>query len=582
MAGSPSAQDVADALAMTLEREDAAGAPWCPPADGVALRRWVTDRSAQLGGGVRRVVRLARLMAITDGGDYIRFLYVRLTVLRARQFRQLLERAAAEGRLHTGIAKFSENGVRFCETELAAPDGGAFDIDYGQMPRLAALLDFLHNSLGFAAVADVLAPLLRPDVPTSTANEIARSLHAALSGWLGERLESANHLLQAQRIRAFLANRGRIAPEAIDDEAILAFWIATAESNDERIDGFRLYRSLACTMLRYRNALRDAAAARHLEDAVSQGLATEADAFLSDRIEGRDATIELWRSPLASLISAPANRVKWLTRKEQQWLFNYLGGRDEDEIPAEADGEENEGTAWKDGLSGDERFDVAFWLTLLRADVLGAAQASIVARLRKRVDAGEAIAQATVQLDDAAYTNCTTAYVDVRNQLNLECLAALAALMDTGATEAIILLAHLAGAEAATAIVGPSARELMSPADDEPITDQLRRIIRQSLSTAMSEPSTVSSDAARNVLVQAAAAARKVSRAGFRREDRADPEILAGLQAGAAPIVELIRELDRLTETLAKKAPIADLPSDRIRFMTAFRHIYLSARADEA
>ncbi len=154
--------------------------------------------------------------------------------------------------------------------------------------------------------------------------------------------------------------------------------------------------------------------------------------------------------------------------------------------------------------------------------------------------------------------------------------------MDTGATEAIILLAHLAGAEAATAIVGPSARELMSPADDEPITDQLRRIIRQSLSTAMSEPSTVSSDAARNVLVQAAAAARKVSRAGFRREDRADPEILAGLQAGAAPIVELIRELDRLTETLAKKAPIADLPSDRIRFMTAFRHIYLSARADEA
>ena len=178
------------------------------------------------------------------------------------------------------------------------------------------------------------------------------------------------------------------------------------------------------------------------------------------------------------------------------------------------------------GLSGDERFDVAFWLTLLRADVLGAVQASIVARLRKRVDAGEAIAQAMAQLDDAAYTNCTMAYVDVRNQLNLECLAALATLMDTGATEALILLAHLAGAEVATAIAGPYARELMSPGDGEPITDQLRRIIRQSLSTAMSEPTTVSSEAAGSVLVQAAVAARKVSRGGFRREDRAEPEIL--------------------------------------------------------
>ncbi len=319
-----------------------------------------------------------------------------------------------------------------------------------------------------------------------------------------------------------------------------------------------------------------------MEDAIGQGLATEADAFLSDRIEGRDATIELWRSPLASLTSAPANRVKWLTRKEQQWLFNYLGGRDEDEVPAEADSEEGEGTGWKSGLSGDERFDVAFWLTLLRADVFGAAQASVVARLRKRAGASEAIAQAMAQLDDAAYTNCATAYVDVRNQLNLECLAALAALMDAGAAEAIILLAHLAGAEAATAIIGSSARELMSPADDEPITDQLRRIIRLALSSALSEPTAVSSDAARNVLVQAAAAARKVSRGGFRREDRGDPEILASLQVGAAPIVELIRELDRLTETLAKKTPIADFPADRMRFLTAFQHIYLSSRADEA
>ena len=102
MSTPPSAQDVADALAMTLERDGASGAPWCPPTDAVALRKWVTDRSASLGTGIRRAVRLARLMAVADGrADYIRFLYERVGALRARLFRQLLERAAAD-RDHSG------------------------------------------------------------------------------------------------------------------------------------------------------------------------------------------------------------------------------------------------------------------------------------------------------------------------------------------------------------------------------------------------------------------------------------------------------------------------------------------------
>ena len=71
MPASPSAQDVADALAMTLEREDASGAPWCPPSDAAALRKWVTDRSASLGTGIRRAVRLARLMAVVANDGWL-------------------------------------------------------------------------------------------------------------------------------------------------------------------------------------------------------------------------------------------------------------------------------------------------------------------------------------------------------------------------------------------------------------------------------------------------------------------------------------------------------------------------------
>src|SRR5262249_32499997 len=156
MTGSIGAQEVADALAMTLEREDASGAPWCPPRDGMAVRRWVTDRSAQLGTGLRRVVRLVRLMALADGRGYVRFLYVRLTALRGQQFRHALQAAAREGRLTPRIATMSDSGVHLREAAMAAPGDAAFEIDFGQMPRLAALLDFLNNALGFSAVADLV------------------------------------------------------------------------------------------------------------------------------------------------------------------------------------------------------------------------------------------------------------------------------------------------------------------------------------------------------------------------------------------------------------------------------------------
>ena len=122
MARPPSAQEVADALAMTLEREDASGGLWSQPSDAVALRRWVSDRSASLGTGIRRVARLARLMAIADGRDYVRFLYTRLAALRARHFRSALEAAASEGVLrqawqHYPIAVLVCASPRCCPKE---------------------------------------------------------------------------------------------------------------------------------------------------------------------------------------------------------------------------------------------------------------------------------------------------------------------------------------------------------------------------------------------------------------------------------------------------------------------------------
>lgn len=589
----PSAQDVADALAMTLEREDVSGAPWCPPGDAVALRKWVTDRSASLGTGIRRAVRLARLMAVADGhADYIGFLYGRVGTLRARLFRQVLERAAAEGHLPNSIAALTEKGVQLREAALA-PQGApqdAFEIDFVQMPRLAALLDIMHNALGFTVVADLLAPLLpKVGAPKSSADEVARALHAALNAWLGERLESNNHILQAQQIRGFIADRGRLAPETVDDETILLFWIKAAEAGEaERIEGFRLYRTVAAAMLRYRQALRDAMVERHLEEALGRGLEPANDSAINEQIDSRG---EPWRSPLRMLYKPPASRVKWLTAREQHGLLNYLGGpadgaNDTDhESPDPA--EPPDDGAWHAGLAGDERFSLSHWLTLLRADVFGSVQASIVGRLRKRADASTAIAQAVETLDAPAYAAAANVYADLRAQLHVESLAALALLMEAGAAEAVILLRGLGGDAAVAGIVGPARRQPVPVGDDDDedagqqenetgdTADHLRHMIAPRLMAAVADPTTVAEGAGRILLVEAVTARRKVSRAGFRREDRADPRMVTALRSGATAVLDAINELDRLVATLSAKAGGADLAGDTARFMAAFRTIYL-------
>jgi hypothetical protein len=593
----PSPQDVADALAMTLEREDVSGAPWCPPADAVALRKWVTDRSASLGTGIRRAMRLARLMAVADGrADYIRFLYERVGPLRARLFRQVLERAAAEGRLPNSIATLTENGVQLREAALA-PQGApqdAFEIDFVQMPRLAALLDIMHNALGFTVVADLLAPLLpKTGAPKSSADEVARALQAALNAWLSERLESNNHILQAQQIRGFIASRGRLAPETVDDETILLFWIKAAQASEtERIEGFRLYRTVAAAMLRYRQALRDAMAERYLEDALGRGLEPANDSFVNEQLDPRG---EPWRSPLRMLCKPPASRVKWLTAREQHVLLNYLGGPAGDGNDTDANDTDNgspnpagdaDDGAWNDGLAGDERFSLSHWLTLLRADVFGTAQASIVGRLRKRADAETAIAQAVETLNAPAYAAAASVYADLRAQLHVESLAALALLMEAGAAEAVILLRGLGGDAAVAEIVGPARRRqvLISDDDDEDFLeeehgaeeagDNLRQAIAPRLTAAIADPTTLAEGAGRRLLVEAVTARRKVSRAGFRREDRTDPRMATALRSGATAVLDVINELDRLVGTLSAKAGGADLAGDTARFMAAFRTIY--------
>ena len=62
--------------------------------------------------------------------------------------------------------------------------------------------------------------------------------------------------------------------------------------------------------------------------------------------------------------------------------------------------------------------------------------------------------------------------------------------------------------------------------------------------------------------------------AAFRRQDRADADMIAALRWGAAGVLEVVRELDRLTAVLSQKALAGDMTGDGVRFHAAFRRFY--------
>jgi hypothetical protein len=579
-------------MAVTFEREDLAGSQsrWCPERDAIVVRRWITDRSRELGGGMRRVVRFARLAGIAGSGNYVRFLYdARIPSLRASHFRATLQEAYASGRLAEALVTVSSSGVTLHESAmcLAGTDSQTgFGIDFAQMPRVAALLDVLHNALGYAAVEDVLEPILVRAAPQVHADEVARALHAKFNAWLADRLDSPHHMRQAQMMRAFLAGRGPLTPDAIDDEAIVAFWTSlTAAPDASEAEGFRLFTSAARAMLRYRRALRDAAAygalgsPLPLDDRLDHGTTEAALGQLA-------GTADAWESPLFPLAKGPASAVKWLTKRERQKLLNYLGGPHPDGEDEEPDVERQEGAGDDRGLAGGERFDLRFVRTLLRADAFGVAQAGIVARLRKRVPSAAAVADAMAPVTTNAYEACAASYAAVGDQLRLEALAALAALLEKGVPEALVLVGHLAGHDVGRRLLELAGVDAFYPRLDPDVEidggtpqqsdldDGQRQSIASILQSVVRSKERVCDGAVVDLVAKAQAATARVNRMGFRRQDRVDPAVSAALRASVHAVVELLGELDRLLAALPSAAGPEAVAADRPRFEAAFRDMY--------
>jgi hypothetical protein len=594
---SPIHEDLATVLQDLKEREAPDGQLWSPPRASAAIAKAIIDRTEELGTLLSTAVRFAHLAARAAAPNYVDFVYRRtLPVLRADGFKAAVQRARSTGRLPRSAFDIDHSGVRLLEPMIARKIAGEvkpFEISFHQMPRLAAFLDVLHNTLGYHVVAELLNPITAFE-PTRSAEDVARELRARFNAWLQPRLENAHRRTQAKIIHAFLASQKAekpfasdraLQPEDVDDEIIFRFWEgratewrnrfrAAARSNDPTSartaekaasdEGFRLYRSSVRNLLRYRRALEDAA----VEEAVNGKGKINADQLTHEEQDAVSDPTPQWSNPLERLLSPPAGVIKWLTNVELKQLTNYSGNpsRIRSRMPRETGSQPDDAEDPSDtsALMEDQPFNLRFLRTLLRVDVFGDAQARLVARLRKRAPPNQAIEEALSDVGDDAYQKAALQYSEIRAQLRLEALAALHILGHAGDPLSLLLIEQFGGRDAFDSAVS------IATNGNEVAPERHAKILAL---FAGAEPSP--NVALATLLSEARGAIKKVHREGFRPQDVGAGQITAALSASVVPVIDLAKALDRICDHLGQATFIDNAGDDKRRFEAVFRVLYL-------
>jgi hypothetical protein len=609
---SPIHEDLATVLQDLKERDAADGQLWCPSRDSTDIAKAIVDRKEELGTLLLTAVRFARLAARAASANYVEFIYhPTLPLLRADGFRIAVQRARSAGRLPRSAFDIDHSEIRLLEPMIARKLEGEikpFGINFLQMPRLAAFLDILHNTLGYEAVAECLRPITLFE-PTASAEDVARDLRTQFNAWLQSRLESAHRRTQAKTIHAFLASQKALQPHQVDDEIIFLFWETRATDWQARFsaavrspdpdsartvekaasdEGFRLYRSSVRSLLRYRRALEDAT----VQKAVNRALPVRDRTFAEEIGESRPAPGEpptvnphawisdsasvdptfQWSNPLERLLLPPASLIKWLTNFELKQLENYLGNPNRSrsrvplEIRSQLDGADDPGDSH--ALMDDQPFDLKLSKTLLRVDVFGDAQAKLVARLRKRAPPEQAIEEALGDIGDDAYRKAVLRYSEIRTQLRLEALAALHILAHAGDPLSLLLIEQLGGRGVFDVVVS-----IITNGNNDAIQISTIPDIRTRILTLFGVESSPNAQIAA-LLSEAKNAAKKVHREGFRSQDGGYGQIKEALTASVVPLIDLASALDRICNHLNQATFIDEAGDDKRRFKAVFRLLY--------
>ena len=291
--------------------------------------------------------RGARSVAGAAGGAGFEWMFWGVEEARAGAFRAAFlgasgsfDGAAPSPALH-GIGPGATGGALHAGEDaviLSYPDG-RFEVRYGRMADLAAMMELIVSTLGYRALVDALEPLAAPAVGRGAVAAAARDLARRLYEWLGDHLPAAQAQRKFHAMIAFLEEtRGADFTEGdIDDAAVLRFWlrnVAPADGEAETGGGatgsadFRGYRNIFLAFLALARVLAEGAELGRFERRTPIGPNLEAGEI--DPAAEFAATPEgaAEGDPLARLQEEPAAAVKALNRRELALLQLPVGESD--------------------------------------------------------------------------------------------------------------------------------------------------------------------------------------------------------------------------------------------------------------
>lgn len=198
-------------------------------------------------------------------------------------------------------------------------DADGFQIAYGRMPLLAALLEFMIMTVGYPDVDALTSTLRRPSATSEDVLDAARAMQRALYAYLKDHLPTVQRQRREHHFLGYVeAHAGnRTGADAIGDSVVLDYWRAFADSDDVDAKTFRGVYDTARRLISALDAAADRVAGDH---ARSIGMDIEAGEVDPADVEVVIAALDSDVGPLEQLLESSGEQVKFINVSEAEVL----------------------------------------------------------------------------------------------------------------------------------------------------------------------------------------------------------------------------------------------------------------------
>lgn len=431
------------------------------------------------------------------------------------------------------------DGITVSSRGLNYHDGNEdFQVSFGRMPFLAALMEFLVMTIGYGEIDDLLAtfqknPLSQPDV-----GDVANALQRRLYGYLKNHLPPVQRQRREHHFLAFAASEegNRTGADVVNDDVILKYWQSFAfETEIEN----KTYRGVYDVARRLIIALE--AASERLSGSHAMRIGTDVEAGEFDPSDLDAVTTVLSdETPLERVLKASGDEVKFVNQSEAERLG---------EIPL-------------DGAAA--RIPVS----VLRSAIYGAVQLRLTTAMRRGADPASSMRPA----ENETYRQRLDDYAEIMQTTERSLLAALWALHCDKRSAAIELALFLA----------PDIDwgDMMSPGgfSDENVIQLNKRDATKAFFELEANSRGEETSA---LLADAKNAWRAVNREGFKNLD--DNDALDVMADSVPEVLKLLNAVHRFLDQDVSNVSWAEYEvADAPVFVRMFERMYGAGREEDA